>query len=51
VVVGNGINQPGNQNVKGIEDLLNHLERSIDTLKTPGASANDPAVVWCPATP
>ena len=44
VVVGNGISQPANQNLKGIEDLLNHLDRSITALKAPGASANDPVV-------
>lgn len=44
VVVGNGITQPGNQNLQGIEQLLNHLDRTIATLKTPGVSANDPAV-------
>lgn len=44
VVIGNGITQPGNQNLQGVEKLLNHLEQAITTLKTPGASANDPAV-------
>ncbi|RZJ84942.1 MAG: flagellar hook-associated protein 3 [Massilia sp.] len=44
VVVGNGITQPGNQNLQGIEKLLNHLDKAIATLKAPGASANDPAV-------
>jgi flagellar hook-associated protein 3 FlgL len=44
VVVGNGITQPANQNLNGIEQLLNHLDQAIATLKTPGASANDPAV-------
>ena len=44
VVIGNGITQAANQNLKGIEQLLNHLDNSIATLQTPGASANDPAV-------
>ncbi|CAN7538055.1 flagellar hook-associated protein FlgL [Massilia sp. LjRoot122] len=44
VVIGNGITQAGNQNLQGVEQLLNHLEQTITTLKTPGASANDPAV-------
>ncbi|VXB35210.1 flagellar hook-associated protein FlgL [Massilia sp. 9I] len=44
VLVGNGITQPANQDMKGIEKLLNHLELSLDKLKAPGASANDPAV-------
>ncbi|QOY95561.1 flagellar hook-associated protein 3 [Massilia sp. UMI-21] len=44
VVVGNGITQPANQNLQGIEQLLNHLDLTISALKAPGASANDPAV-------
>jgi len=44
VVVGNGITQPANENLAGLHDLLNHLERSITALQTPGATANDPAV-------
>ncbi|KFI07028.1 flagellar hook-associated protein FlgL [Massilia sp. BSC265] len=44
VVVGNGITQPGNQNLQGIEKLLNHLELAIAGLKAPGASASDPAL-------
>jgi flagellar hook-associated protein 3 FlgL len=44
VVVGNAITQPGNQNLQGVEALLNRLDQVIDTLKTPGVSANDPAV-------
>jgi flagellar hook-associated protein 3 FlgL len=44
VVVGNGITQPANQNLQGIEQLLNHLDRTITALQAPGASANDPAV-------
>jgi flagellar hook-associated protein 3 FlgL len=44
VVVGNGITQTANQNVKGLEDLLNQLDRTIETLKAPGVDANDPDV-------
>jgi flagellar hook-associated protein 3 FlgL len=44
VVVGNGITQVGNQNVKGLEKLLNQLDQTISTLSAPGVNANDPAV-------
>lgn len=44
VVVGNGITQVANENVKGLEQLLNQLDQAIAALGTPGASANDPAV-------
>ena len=44
VVVGNGITQAGNQNVKGLEKLLNQLDQTISTLSAPGVSPNDPAV-------
>jgi flagellar hook-associated protein 3 FlgL len=44
VVVGNGITQVANQNVNGLEKLLNQLDRSIATLSAPGVSPNDPAV-------
>jgi len=44
VTVGNGITQAANQNLQGIEKLLNHLELAITGLKAPGASANDPAL-------
>jgi len=44
VVVGNGITQVGNQNVKGMEKLLNQLDQTISTLSAPGVNANDPAV-------
>ena len=43
VVVGDGITQAGNTNLKGLEKLLNQLDNTIATLSTPGASANDPA--------
>jgi flagellar hook-associated protein 3 FlgL len=44
VVVGNGITQIANQNVKGLEKLLNQLDQTISTLSVTGVSANDPAV-------
>jgi flagellar hook-associated protein 3 FlgL len=44
VVVGNGITQVGNQNVNGLEKLLNQLDQSIATLSNKSVNANDPAV-------
>ena len=44
VVVGTGLTQPANENLAGLEKLLNQLDASINVLKTPGASPNDPAV-------
>jgi len=44
VIVGNGITQVANQNVKGLENLLNQLDQTISTLSAPNVSANDPAV-------
>jgi flagellar hook-associated protein 3 FlgL len=44
VVVGNGITQVANQNLQGLDTLLNQLDQTIDTLSKPGVSANDPAV-------
>jgi len=44
VVVGNGITQVANQNVKGLEKLLNQLDQTIATLSKPGVTSNDPAV-------
>lgn len=44
VVVGNGITQVANQNIQGIEDLLNKLDQTIQTLSAPNVSANDPTV-------
>jgi flagellar hook-associated protein 3 FlgL len=44
VVVGNGITQVANQNVKGIEKLLNQLDKTISTLSASNANPNDPAV-------
>jgi flagellar hook-associated protein 3 FlgL len=44
VVVGNGITQTANQNVSGMEKLLNQLDTTIATLSKPNVNANDPAV-------
>jgi flagellar hook-associated protein 3 FlgL len=44
VVVGNGITQVGNQNVSGLETLLNQLDQTITTLSASNVDANDPAV-------
>jgi flagellar hook-associated protein 3 FlgL len=44
VVVGNGITQVGNQNVNGLEKLLNQLDTTISTLSAPNVNADDPAV-------
>ena len=44
VVVGNGITQPANENLKGLEALLNHIDSSLAALQAPGATPNDPAV-------
>lgn len=44
VTVGNGLTQPANEDLAGLEDLLNQLDESIRALSVPGASANDPAV-------
>lgn len=43
VVVGNGLTQSANQNLAGLEQLLNQLDETIRVLSAPGASANDPA--------
>ena len=44
VVVGNGITQTANQNVKGLEKLLNQLDQTINTLSNSGLDANDATV-------
>lgn len=44
VVVGSGITQIANQNVAGMQKLLNQLDQTIDALSQPGVEANDPAV-------
>jgi flagellar hook-associated protein 3 FlgL len=43
VVVGNGITQVANENLSGLEKLLNQLDQTIATLSSPTVSANDPA--------
>ncbi|TFW29707.1 flagellar hook-associated protein FlgL [Massilia horti] len=44
VIVGNGVTQAGNQNVKGLEQLLNQIDATIEALSKPGVTANDPDV-------
>jgi flagellar hook-associated protein 3 FlgL len=44
VVVGNGITQVANQNISGLEKLLNQLDQTISTLSGSTVNANDPAV-------
>ncbi|WP_296946656.1 flagellar hook-associated protein FlgL [uncultured Massilia sp.] len=44
VVVANGITQVANQNLQGMEDLLNKLDATIATLSAPGVDISDPAV-------
>ena len=44
VVVGNGITQVANGNVKGVEDLLNQLDAVIDALSQPTMNPSDPAL-------
>ncbi|TXF97736.1 flagellar hook-associated protein FlgL [Massilia arenae] len=44
VVIGSGLTQPANENLAGLEKLLNQLDESIRVLSVPGVSANDPAV-------
>jgi flagellar hook-associated protein 3 FlgL len=42
VIVGNGITQVANQNVNGIEAMLNRLDEMIVTLGDPAVNINDP---------
>jgi len=44
VVVGNGLTQPANENLDGLQKLLNHLDATIEAMNTTGATPNDPAV-------
>ena len=44
VVVGSGLTQASNENLQGLEQLLNQLDASITALSAPGATPNDPAV-------
>jgi len=43
VVVGNGLTQVANDNLKGIEQLLNRMDASIATLTAGNLNVNDPA--------
>ncbi|MDN2697336.1 flagellar hook-associated protein FlgL [Janthinobacterium sp. SUN073] len=44
VVVGNGVTQTANVDVKNLEVWLNKIDQTIDTLGKPGISPSDPAV-------
>jgi flagellar hook-associated protein 3 FlgL len=44
VVVGNGITQPANVTVDGMQNYLNQLDVAIDLLKQPTVSAGDPVL-------
>ncbi len=44
VVVGNGITQAANVDVKNLESWLNKIDQTIDTLSAPGLNPADPAV-------
>ncbi|KQV61722.1 MULTISPECIES: flagellar hook-associated protein FlgL [unclassified Duganella] len=44
VVVGNGITQPANVTVQGIDTYLNQLDQAISMLGSPTVSASDPAL-------
>ncbi|MGW8392942.1 flagellar hook-associated protein FlgL [Pseudoduganella sp. HUAS MS19] len=44
VVVGNGITQPANVTVDGLDDYLNQLDNAISMLGSPTVNANDPAL-------
>lgn len=43
VIVGNGLTQVANDNLKGIEQLLNRLDVTIETLGSAGLNVNAPA--------
>jgi flagellar hook-associated protein 3 FlgL len=43
VVVGNGITQVANENLSGLEQLLNQLDQTIATLSSPTVNVNAPA--------
>lgn len=42
VVVGNGVKQPGNVDLSGLENMLNLLDTAVTTLLKPGVSVNNP---------
>jgi flagellar hook-associated protein 3 FlgL len=44
VVVGNGLTEVANENLSGLEDLLNKLDVAIDEMSKPTANPNNPIV-------
>lgn len=44
VVVGNGITQVANGNVKGVEALLNQIDLTVEAMAQPNANPSDPAL-------
>lgn len=44
VIVGNGLTQVSNDNVQGLEQLLNQLDATIEALSGPSPDPNDPAL-------
>lgn len=44
VVVGNGVTQTANVTLQEMAGMLNQLDGTINTLKTPGVNVNDPVV-------
>lgn len=44
VIVGNGLTQVSNDNVQGLEQLLNQLDATIEALGAPSPDPNDPAL-------
>ncbi len=45
VTVGNGITQPANVDISGMETFLNQLDTTIDQLQQPGVTVNTPSLV------
>lgn len=45
VTVGNGVTQPANVDVSGLETFLNQLDTTINELKQPGVTPNTPTLV------
>jgi flagellar hook-associated protein 3 FlgL len=44
VVVGNGVTQPANVDLQGMENLLNLLDQTIAVIQVPGVNPNNPPV-------
>jgi flagellar hook-associated protein 3 FlgL len=44
VVIANGITEVANENLKGLEDFLNSLDKAIATMSSPTVDVNNPAV-------